>query len=454
VDSRLEKAGEGVELAAHTAKGHRLAFDGPELVVVSGKNAEGKSSLLRAIMAALGGKAALPTRPVRNGAEKAEVIVDLGDKVVKLRVKPDRSTTLTVEGKDGAVYRSPQAMLDDLVGKLAFDPLEFAEQDAKRQAATLRTLVGLDTADLDCERARVYEQRTGVNRECKLLEGQLAGIVVPPEPEPPAITPWDEEVSVSELVKQQQAALAEKRRNDCDRAALEDRRERERDAQNEVERLRHELKEAEQEASEAAQERAHLEAEIEKLVDPDLDAITSQIESAEQHNAEVRRAKAAAAKLENAHKTALADRARAVKAHQAKAAEVAARKAEADKLTARLDGIEGDKAKRMAGVTFPCAGLAVDADVVTYRGIPLEQASSAEQLQVCLGVAAALNPRLRVLLVRQGNDLDSDRLRQVAEWAREKGYQVLLERVAGEKPAGVVIDAGRVVEDLRATEAA
>jgi hypothetical protein len=42
----------------------------------------------------------------------------------------------------------------------------------------------------------------------------------------------------------------------------------------------------------------------------------------------------------------------------------------------------------------------------------------------------------------------------VADWAKEKGYQVLMERVSGNSPVGIVIEAGKVSADLRSkTEA-
>ena len=91
---------------------------------------------------------------------------------------------------------------------------------------------------------------------------------------------------------------------------------------------------------------------------------------------------------------------------------------------------------------------------ITFNGIPFGQCSSAERLRMCLATGAALNPRLRVLLVEQGNDLDQDALRQVAEWARENEYEVIMERVAGEAPVGVVIEAGKVAADLRKPAAA
>src|SRR3990167_5105234 len=92
-------------------KAVELTFDPKEnVVVVSGKNGQGKTSLLDSIWYALCGKDVVPSKPIREGADKASITVDLGDYVVS-RTFTEKGSYLTVESKDGAKYPSPQAML-------------------------------------------------------------------------------------------------------------------------------------------------------------------------------------------------------------------------------------------------------------------------------------------------------------------------------------------------------
>ena len=90
------------------------------VVKITGKNAQGKSSVLDAIWGALGGGKALPTEPIRQGETQARIRVELDDLVVTRTFTPGNSY-LKVETKDGASYKSPQAILDKLVGRLSFD---------------------------------------------------------------------------------------------------------------------------------------------------------------------------------------------------------------------------------------------------------------------------------------------------------------------------------------------
>ena len=115
-----------------------------ELVVVGGRNAQGKSSVLDAIWLALGGGPATKatTRPVRDGEDSASVVLDLGEFVVT-RTWSGAKTTLTVASPEGAKFSGPQGILDALVGRLAFDPLEFTRLSAKAQRDALLGLVDL-----------------------------------------------------------------------------------------------------------------------------------------------------------------------------------------------------------------------------------------------------------------------------------------------------------------------
>ena len=55
------------------------------VVKITGKNAEGKSSILDAIWCACGGKDVMPEKPIRAGQESATIELDLGELKIKRR---------------------------------------------------------------------------------------------------------------------------------------------------------------------------------------------------------------------------------------------------------------------------------------------------------------------------------------------------------------------------------
>ena len=374
--------------------------------VITGRNAAGKSSVLDAIWLALGGGAASKStaKPIRDGQDRASVQLDLGDLVVRRAWVGDK-TTLTVTAADGAKYSSPQGVLDSLVGRLSFDPLEFTRLSAGNQVAALLDIVdiGVDIGELAANRERAYSERTEIGRQVKSFEGQLAGFGEPIEGVP------DVEVSVSELLAQYRQA------DDANRAHQTALRDQARET-GRVTSLRSQLAAAEQNLA-VAQSLLDASPEI-----PDLDYIQAQIDSAEDVNAGVRANAARDQVLWGLAKV----------------------RGESDQLTRAIAAIDQAKADALAGATFPVDGLGFDDNGVTYRGVPFSQASSAEQIRVSLAMAMSLNPKLRVIRILDGSLLDADNMALIAGMAAAGDYQVWIERVSDDTGVGVVIEDGQV----------
>lgn len=402
-------------------------------VVVGGRNAQGKSSVLRSIEMALGGKDAAPRTPVRAGESSAHIVVDLGDIIVKRRITADGKSTLAVESREGATFKSPQSMLDELVGSLSFDPLAFSRMKPRDAADVLCRLVGLDLAKFHARRQAVYDERTAVNRQLKSLEHGLA--VMPVHVGVPA-----EPVSAAEVAAELQAAReAQAAADKAEQAsvaasfALEERDAHILEAASEIEICRQRLANAEARKAElestrgdveAAARSAIAEAEKARSAVPDADAIKARLAEVEAINARVR---------DNA-------------ARARHAVTVEAERTRSQEMTKQIEAIDAEKIATITSATFPVPGLSIDDDGVTLNGIPFEQASSAEQLRASVAIGIAMNPKLRVLLVRDGSLLDADGLRLLGELAAEHDAQVWVERVADNATGCTVyIEDGSVV---------
>ncbi len=115
-----------------------------------------------------------------------------------------------------------------------------------------------------------------------------------------------------------------------------------------------------------------------------------------------------------------------------------------EELTRKIEEIDAAKAKTLGEAKFPIQGLAFDENAVTFRGLPFDQASSAEQLAVSVAMGLALNPKLKVLLIRDGSLLDEESLALVARMADEAKAQVWIERVGDGAECSVVIEDGQL----------
>lgn len=375
-------------------------------VVLGGRNAQGKTSVLDAIEMVLGGARAMPAEPIRRGAKKASIVADLGDLVVE-RVITSTGTTLTVRDAKGHKQRSPQQILDALCSKIAFDPLAFAQMPSQRQAEVLRALLGLDFSELDASREALYAERTAVGRDAKSARAQSENLEVPPgAPDKPVPL----EQLMADFVAAKDAAVA---RQNAERRLAE--------ARDAAARAEDAFAKAEAAVMRARATVKQLERE-DLPPEVDIDAVRQRMAEAETLNR--------AAELRS-RRDRLEERANQLDAEVAE-------------LSRKIEEIDETKRAQLEAAHMPIAGLALDGDVVRYQGVPLDQASGAERLRVSVALGLAMHPTLRVLLIRDASLLDEDGLAIVARMAEEAGAQVWLERVGTDDPTAVVLEDGAV----------
>ncbi len=116
----------------------------------------------------------------------------------------------------------------------------------------------------------------------------------------------------------------------------------------------------------------------------------------------------------------------------------------AEELTGIIKEVDATKAELVAGATFPVPGIGFDENGVTYNGIPFDQSSTAEQIRVSMAVGLAMNPKLKIVLIRDGSHLDEDSLAQVAQMAEDAAAQVWIERVGDGDEGAIIIEDGEV----------
>lgn len=401
------------------------------LTVVAGPNDSGKSSVLDSILYALCGEKTFPPEPVRQGQEKAEIVVELdSDLTIRRYITAAGTTGLEVKARDGARYPSPQKMLDELTGKLTFDPMAFLKQDPEVQAKTLRKLVGLDTSATDAEIKQVFDERTAVNRRLTEMRGAVAAMVE--HKDAPAA-----EVSSASVLAEIERGQAHNQRFAALNMALAQANGAMSSANQEYDRAYALVKGLETQLAAAkvtlataekaqgpAQQAVEAAAAAAKAFQSiDVSPLKAQLQTVEQTNAKVR---------------ANAARTKAVEEGRAK-------KAEADKLTARLEALEKTKADALAAVRFPVEGLSVKDERVLFNNVPLSQVNTAGQIRVGVAISAALAPKLKVILIREGSMLDDANLAALGQMAEEMGLQCWVERCQTGTPGSIEISDGEVV---------
>ena len=413
------------------------------VMVIGGENAQGKSSVLLAIEAALGGTRGICEQPIKLGKSKAHVIAELNDIVVTRQWSAKGGTTLTVTTKEGSPLRAPQEVLDSLLGSLSFDPLYFSrlassgKADERAKAAEmLRKLVGLDFTALDAERKSRFEKRRVVNAQAETMPTKL--LAYPADPTAPK-----EEADVTALQAQLSAAFKENEAR-VKKAAETDTFERE------ISQLKSmgdgTMEEIEKWHTTRDTDLARLKERYDQDVlritsahDANVARLTKEAETytssadakeKERSTKALELAESKPAETESLQKQILNSQTDNTKVRvQKRRGELLAEQREltekADGLTDEIEAIDAKKAKMLAESKFPVPEISFSDAEVLLEQLPFSQGSSAQRLRASVAIGMALNPKLRVMLIREGgNDLDESNLKLVGEIAKANKFQV------------------------------
>jgi len=401
------------------------------MVQITGKNGAGKTSVLDSIWWALAGASHIQAAPIRTGASKAIIKLDLGEiKVTRTFSRKNEggaTTSISVENAEGAKFPSPQRMLDALLGELCFDPLAFARMAPKEQFDALKRFVpGVDFAAIENANRGDFDKRTELNRTAKDLHAAASLITVPTN------TP-EEPINESSLIAELEGAGAhnsdiEMRKGNRERilgqAAV---------LLTETEGLRVRAGDLRRQAAQLDEQAASKESEAKALSEKisgapplaepiDVSAVRQRIESARATNLNVNKMKERHAKMKRAEEIAN----------------------EADALTARMEQRAANKQAAIEAAKMPATGIGFGDGIVLLNGLPFDQASDAEQLRTSVAIAIAANPKLRVIRIRDGSLLDDDAMQLLGEIADANDMQIWIERVDSSGTVGFVLEDGHL----------
>lgn len=397
-----------------------------DVVVISGKNENGKSSVIDSIWLALQFRMASKANPMplRKGEAKGIVTLDLGDYIVTRRFT-EGDSTLEIRTPDGSKITSPQKLLDGMIGDLSFDPWEFSRKNEQDQRVMLSDLLykitdgKLNLADFDARKQEAYDGRTDANREKKRLASLLANLRPPTDAEP------SEEVSISDLTTSISDALNTNRR-------IEDLKGLIIKAQTTADSARKEIERLQAMALECDATVVKCQTELGAVEPQNVAFLQDQLKGIETHNR----------------------RAREVIEYRKLRTALDQVDADINKLNAKMELIDIEKAEALESAPLPVKGFTVNADgvrILNEEGeeVPFCQGSQARRLKISLAIAMAANPTLRVIRISDGSLLDDDSMKVIEEMATAEDFQVWIEYRSknSDDRIGVYIEDGKVAPD-------
>jgi len=392
-------------------------------VVISGKNENGKTSVIDSIWLALQYRAATKSnpQPLRKGESKGIVTLDLGDYIVTRRFT-ENDSSLEVRTPDGSKITSPQKLLDGMIGDLSFDPWEFARKTEQEQRVMLSDLLykitdgKLNLADFDARKQEAYDARTEANREKKRLASLLANL------RPPIDTDPQEEISSSDLTRSITDALETNQKITNTQFSINLALENIAQTKKEIEILQKFI--IDNESIIVSKQK-----ELEQLEVQDVVFLQGQLKDIEGHN----------------------KRAREVVEYRNLRDSLEKVEEEITKFNNTMELLDIEKAEALESAPLPVKDFTVNAEGVRIinednEEVPFCQASAARKLRISLAIAMVANPTLRVIRIADGSLLDDESMAIIKDMADNEDFQVWIEYASRntDDRIGVYIEDGKV----------
>lgn len=387
-----------------------------DLVLLTGKNAMGKSSAIDLIIAMLCKDRKWIPQPIRKGQTHADGRLDLGEFIVTCKWT-EKGKYLKVTSREGAVYLSPQAMLDEFVGKLGFDIGKFFNMEAAEQTKILMELAELDFTKVDSEIERLVEERRLQGQKVKLYEGERDNR------EFSGPLPL-KKININNLQCEIEEAVDHNRDIDASQHKAQRIEKSITNKDLRIEELKEELK-TEKESLDRLKTEKTLELKyLGSMKGIDIEAVRNRLNEA----------------LEINELVEARERNRETDRKQKEAQKVY------DDYSDKITDKRKSKEAALQKAKLPLPELKVTAAGTFFNDIPTKQLSSSENMKVAMSIAMALNPKFKVILVKDASLLDKENLKVIRKMAKDGGYQVWLEVVSDTGDMGFYFVDGEITK--------
>lgn len=379
------------------------------LTVIGGRNNQGKTSSLDAIMWALGGDRYRPSQATREGSViPPRLHLELSNGIIVERSGKNSDLKVT----DASGRKAGQQLLNSFVEQLALDMPRFMQSTGKEKAATLLRIIGVEDEvnALEQQEKELYNQRRAIGQ----IADQKAKYAkeLPSYPEAPV-----QPVSAYDLIQRQQAILAQNGEN-----------------QRKRERASHLAAERDRVGKELAQLEDRYKALCADCEIAAKDALDLQDEATDELEANIRDIEALNIKVRTNQ-----DKTRAEEEAKDYGDQYAA-------LTTRLEETRQKKTDLLQGAKLPLPGLSVEDGELTYQGKPWDCMSGSDQLKVSAAIVRALKPECGFILLDKLEQMDLDTLREFAAWMEAEGLQGIATRVSTGDECSIIIEDGCAAE--------
>ncbi len=399
-----------------------------DLVIIEGDNANGKTSIMDSISYLIGGKRLIPEEPIRKGEKKGYAEAFFGDFQVSRTWTNPYTSYLKIKTKDGMEPKNPQTFLNEKIGSFSLEVAELVNMDKDERVRVFKRITGLNLDDLSEKRERTMEVRKDKNKDLARLEAELKNYSDLPDIE--------EGLNFDELQE-------DRRKKELDNVAYREKEVAVEDLIGGREILQGVIEEDKGEIVEHQESIAELELHIKKTIQDsakeDTEIITEKKELELMVYTDLTEIDAKIKKsVEQIELKGKRDRKKEIDK------EIVTTSEKIDKYNGVLDTIKDEKTKRIKESEIPVEGVEFDGESIRYKGVEFKECSTAEQIEISIAIGIKENPKIRIILIRDGSAIGKAAKERIRELAKENNFQIWVERVAETKGNEIFIEDGEI----------
>lgn len=451
-----------------------MELDGGCLIPISGRNGAGKSAMLEAIWSLITGN--IPPGMVNIGSNGASLSARIGDYTVERTITvEDKTKKLVVTSTTDMVKNKPQTFLDTLTNWACLDPSWFLKQDNKKES--LLKILGINLSEIDKRLNDMEEERRLTGQLVKSI-GRIETIDYDPEyPSPVDIATEQKEAlkwnndqdllqhnldSQNDRIQEFVQSLSinqkiiESAKNEKAKLPPVLQLKNTKEIENKIKKLQEELeialnynsiqmknemnsklisakiethvKEREQIVEDYRCAEEHLETMPKPEIKRDLNLFDRRIETATKNQTLKKESERMVSKRE-----------------QKKCLQI-----KYDQISQDIKITRNERLNKLKSAGLPPNIIITQTGLEVNMGTEqraIESLSFSESLIIALDICVAANPKLRVILLKNGSEFDKESLSYVEDFAKANNFQIFIEIVSEnnlDMPGEIHIEAGEI----------
>ena len=399
-----------------------------DLVILEGDNAQGKTSVMDSIAYLLGGARLIPNEPIRKGETEGFAQAIIGDFEITRKWSNPHVSYLKIKTKEGMSPGNPQTFLNERIGSFSLEVAELMNMTKDERIEVFKRITGLNLEDLTQKQKKLTDLRYDDKKLLERSQGELKNYEDLPDIEEgfdfdELQKERKEKEDANDKYREKEAHITELIDTESSiQIDIKEGLEKIKLLQKEIDDIQKANEEKRKTFEAISQDNARETKELESMDYWDLSQVDGKIKKS----------------------VDMKD----LKFKHDRKGEIAV---EIEKYTKKivkhnkdLDAVKDERTKRISDSAVPVESVEFDGESIRYKGVEFKECSTAERIEMSIAIGIKENPKIRILLIRDGSAIGKATMERVMQLAKDNNFQIWIERVKETKGNEIYIEDGMI----------